>query len=145
MKHIENCKILVPKNFPDCTGQGVSFRHDRVTVILDAPYIYTEHLGHRYYDRPDEVAVRKYCHKKKLDESKVLILCDKFDNPVYSPYCKPLDAIWGVKDGEKLVGPCAGGNYVLVDIENADGCREERIFRIHDRYDTQKNWDGLSI
>lgn len=144
MIQINNCKVLRPADTQDCTGNGITARNSRVIVLADVPYKMTVFDDKTYYDRPDEVAVRQYCHKKKIDESKVLILCDKVNNPIYTPYLKPLDAIWGIRDGEKLVGPCAGGNYVCVEQQGSDGWKET-IYRVHDRYDTQKNWDGLSI
>lgn len=143
MRHIQNCKVFVRKGGQDCTGKGITYRYDDVTVIVNVPYKYTEWQGKQYYDQPDEVAVRQYCHKKGLDEQRVLLLCDKRNNPIYSPYLKPLDAVWGVRRTEKLTGPCAGGNYVLV--RDPDEQWKETMYRVHDRYDTQKVWDGLSI
>lgn len=140
MQHFDSCEVLRPAG-PDCTGGGITARHDRVTVITDVPYKTTTWQNTTYYDRPDEVAVRQYCHKKKLDENKVLILCDKTNNPIYTPYLKPLDAIWGVRGGQKLVGPCAGGNYVVIRNKSYS---DEGIYRVHDRYDTEEAWDALS-
>lgn len=143
MKKITNCKVLRPADFPDCTGNGITAQNSSVTVLVDVPYLYTEFNGKQYYEKPDEKAIEKFCETKKIDKKTVLILCDKTNNPIYSPFLKPLDSVWGVRNGEKLVGPCAGGNYVAVE-QNDEGWKE-KIFRVHDRYDTERNWEGLSI
>ncbi len=145
MQHIDNCTILQPRH-ADCTNRGLSSMGTVVTVITDVPYKYTEWQGKRYYDRPDETAVRKYCHKKKLDEKRVLILCDKQNNNIYGPTLKPLDAIWK-KDanGEERLGPMYGGNWAIVRGYDENGYRHsERAYPIHDRYETEAEYDTLS-
>lgn len=144
MLHIRNCKVLRPADFPDCTGGGITARNTHVEVLIDVPYKKTCVNSTIYYDRPDEAAIREYCHTKNIDESKVLILCDKFNNSIYTPYLKPLDAVWGERNGQKLVGPCAGGNYVSVE-QNEPGGWKEDVYRVHDRYDTETAWAALSI
>lgn len=136
MKHTPNCRVYRPAGFPDCTGGGITAKHDTLTVITEVPYLMTEFDGRQYFDRPDEKAVMEYAGAKGLDPKRVLILCDRFNNPIYTPYLKPLDAVWGVRDGQKLTGPCAGGNYVETG--------RDILVRVHDRYDTQEDWDGLS-
>jgi hypothetical protein len=141
MRHLTNCTVLRPAGFPDCTGGGITARHAGVTVITDVPYLMTEFNGHRYFDRPDEKAVLDYVRENGLDPQKVVILCDRQDNPVYTPFLKPLDSVYGLDgDGNRLTGPCAGGNYVRF----RDGNDNERVVRVHDRYDTQEAWDALS-
>ena len=139
MRHIDNCTVLRPAGYPDCTGNGITARNDSVTVILDVPYLTIEDYGKTYYDRPDEKAILDYVKRQSLDPSRVVILCDKLNNTVYTPHLKPLDSVYGTRGGEKLTGPCSGGNYVAFREEGA-----ERVIRVHDRYDTQKDWDGLS-
>lgn len=140
MRHIRSCRVLRPAGMQDCTGHGITARFTVLDVILDVPYLMTEFDGKEYFDRPDEKAVEEYARKSGLDPRTVVLLCDKRNNPIYSPYLKPLDSVYGVRDGRKLTGPCAGGNYVA--------CREpgenEKVIRVHDRYDTQEAWDGLS-
>ena len=136
MKHTPNCRVYRPAGFPDCTGNGITAKYDTLTVVTDVPYLMTEFDGKKYLDRPDEEAVMEYAGAKGLDPRRVLILCDRFENPIYTPYLKPLDAVWGVRGGQKLTGPCAGGNYVETG--------RDILVRVHDRYDTQEDWDGLS-
>lgn len=143
MRIIKNCRVLVKKNSQDCTGGGISAHYDTLTLLTDVPYTYTTFMGKQYYERPDEQAIEKYCTKKEIDPRTVLILCDKVNNPIYTPYVKPLDSVWGVRDGQKLTGPCAGGHYLLAEINDETGWKE-MIWRIHDRYDTQEVWDALS-
>lgn len=142
MKHQKYCPVLRRADGVDCTGNGITARHAAVTVITGVPYIMTKGLdGREYYDRPDEKAVERYADDKALPRHEVLMLCDKTNNPIYTPYLKTLDSVYGVaSDGEKLVGPCAGGNYVRFD----DGNGREVVMRVHDRYDTQEAWDALS-
>ena len=135
MRHTTDNRVYRPAGFPDCTGGGITSIHDTLTVITSVPYLMTEFDGKSYYDRPDEKAVEEYVRKKGLDPNKVLILCDKTNNPIYTPYLKPLDSAYG----KGLVGPCAGGNYVEF---RRNGKTE--IVRVHDRYDTEEAWDGLS-
>lgn len=142
MRIIKNCSVLVKKNSQDCTGKNITFHHDYLTVITGVPYLMIEFDGKSYYDRPDEEQVRRFCEAKGLDTKTVLLLCDKRNNPIYTPYLKPLDAVWGVRNGEKLTGPCAGGNYVV--IKDPDEDWKESVIRVHDRYDTQEVWDALS-
>lgn len=141
MREIKNCTVL-RRAGQDCTGGGITARYENVTVIVDVPYLMTEWRGNQYFDRPDEKAVRRHCQENGIDEKEVLILCDKQNNPVYTPYLKPLDAVWGVRNGEKLVGPCAGGNYVIVHGKSYSD--DSVICRVHDRYDTEEAWDALS-
>ena len=136
MRIIKNCRVLVRKNSQDCTGKGITFHNDLLTVIEDVPYVMIEHDGKEYYNHPDEKAVEAYCDGHGLDKKKVVLLCDKTNNPIYTPYLKPLDSVWGVRDGQKLTGPCHGGNYVEIGHTQA--------VRVHDRYDTQEVWDALS-
>ena len=140
MKHTDNCMVLRPADFPDCTGRGITARFARLTVITDVPYLTMEIDGKEYFDRPDEAAVEEYVRKEGLEPRKVVILCDKVNNPIYTPYLKPLDSIYGVRDGKRLMGPCSGGNYVAFK----EGTGDESVVRVHDRYDTPEDWDGLS-
>ena len=140
MRHTKNCMVLRPADFPDCTGRGITARHTRLTVITDVPYLTTDIDGKEYFDRPDETAVEEYVRKEGLEPRKVVILCDKTNNPIYTPFLKPLDSVYGIRDGERLTGPCSGGNYVAFKDESG----RERVIRVHDRYDTQEAWDGLS-
>lgn len=142
MRHQKCCTVLRPAGFPDCTGNGITARNDTVTVVTDVPYLMMESSGRTYYDHPDENAVMDYVRKNGLDPKKTVILCDKRNNPIYTPYLKPLDSIYGVDSaGKRLTGPCSGGNYVRFK----DGSDNEQVMRVHDRYDTQKAWDGLSM
>lgn len=142
MEFIPNCIVYRAAEQQDCTNGGITARLARVNVITDVPYKFTEWNGKRYYDRPDEVAVRQFCHKKKIDERTVLLLCDKTNNPIYTPYLKPLDAVWKDinvgKETIRRIGPMAGGNYVLIDQKH------ETLIRVHDRYETQQEYDTLS-
>lgn len=141
MRHQKCCTVLRPAGFPDCTGNGITARNDTVTVVTDIPYLTMESSGRTYYDRPDENAVMDYVRKNGLDPKKTVILCDKQNNPIYTPYLKPLDSVYGVDSaGRRLTGPCSGGNYVRFK----DSSDNEQVMRVHDRYDTQKAWDGLS-
>lgn len=139
MKHTLCNRVYRPAGFPDCTGGGITAKHDILTVITDAPYLTTTFDGKEYPARPDEDAVMEYVKDKGLNPEKTLILCDRFSNPIYTPYLKPLNSAWGMRDGQRLTGPCAGGNYVEVD-----ALPGRPLIRVHDRYDTQENWDGLS-
>jgi len=142
MKHY-TCTVLRPADFQDCTGYGITARFPRLTIITDVPYTMHEFDGHQYYDRPNEKAVMDYVKTKGLDPKKVLILCDKRNNPVYTPYAKPLDEVYAVDgQGRKLMGPCNGGNYIIYVTENEN--EYEKAVRVHDRYDTLEAWDGLS-
>ena len=134
MKHILSCSVFREADFPDCTNKGITAQYGRVIVITDVPYKTTEFNGETYFDCPDEQAVQEYVHRQGLDPKTVLILCDKTNNPIYTPYLKPLDSVWGVG----LVGPCFGGNYVRLSYN------EHTLIRVHDRYDTEEDWDGLS-
>lgn len=139
MKFIKYCEVYRAAGKRDCTGNGITAQNTSVTVITDVPYKMTTFDGKEYYDRPDEDAVEAFAEKNNLDKSRIVLLCDKTNNPIYTPYLKPLDSVWGVNHhGEKLVGPCFGGNYVCVDTH------EHKLVRVHDRYDTQEAWDGLS-
>lgn len=137
MKHKNNCHVYRDANRVDCTNGGVTFIFDAVIVVTGVPYRTIEHDGKTYLDRPDEDAVMRYVKEQGLDEKKVLLLCDRFDNPVYTPYLKPLDAVYGkAPDGERLAGPMYGGNFVEIDYTTA--------VRVHDRYETQYECDTLS-
>ena len=141
MRHIKFCRVLRPAGMQDCTGHGITARHTHLTVIVGVPYLMTEFQGKEYFDHPDEKAVEAYVRKEGLNPREVVILCDKTNNPIYTPYLKPLDSQYGLDgDGNRLTGPCAGGNYVAF----REGDSDERVIRVHDRYDTQENWDGLS-
>lgn len=140
MRHIKHCRVLRPAGMRDCTGNGITARHTRLTVITDIPYRMTEYQGKNYFDRPDEAAVEAYVRREGLDPDTVVILCDKTNNPIYTPYLKPLDSVYGSGPSGRLTGPCAGGNYVAF----SEGDAPERVIRVHDRYDTQEAWDGLS-
>jgi len=139
MRTINFCTVLRPADGKDCTGGGITAKNSMVSVVIDVPYNTMEHDGQTYYGKPDEALIEEYVRKNSLDPKKVVFLCDKTNNPIYTPYLKPLDSVWGkAPDGTKLVGPCAGGNYVKYH----DG--GEKIIRVHDRYDTEKAWDWLS-
>lgn len=143
MEHINMCPVLRPAHGRDCTNNGLSSRLDYVTVVKDVPYIMTHWNGNTYYERPDEVAVRKYCHKKKINEATVLILCDKTNNPTYTPYLKPIEDVWNPKGKNHKLGPMMGGNYVIVR-EGNEYYTNEKVVRVHDRYETQEENDTLS-
>ena len=143
MEHINMCPVLRPANGVDCTNGGLTSRLPYVTVITDVPYITTNWENKTYYERPDEVAVRKYCHKKKINEASVLILCDKTNNPIYTPYLKPIDDVYNPKGKNHKVGPMMGGNYVIVRTGNTQ-YTTENVYRVHDRYETQEENDTLS-
>lgn len=133
MNHII-CFVYRRAGGTDCTNGGVTASHDTVTVITDVPYRYTEFDGKAYPDRPDEDRVIAYIRARGLDANRVLILCDRQSNPIYTPYLKPLDAVYK-KEGS--VGPMFGGNYVELPHMNA--------IRVHDRYETQSENETLSI
>lgn len=146
MQRIKFCPVYVQKNSQDCTGKGITYHYDHLDVLIDVPYKMLIENGKEYYDRPDEKKIRAWCVTHGVNPREVLILCDKRNNPIYTPYLKPLDTEWGVRNGERLVGPAMGGNYVLVSIhgEGPWGGSTETVYRVHDRYDTQQDWDGLS-
>ncbi len=134
MKHISTCYVYHRAGGMDCTNGGLTARHKTVTVITDVPYLMTEFDGKTYPDRPDEDRVIAYVRARGLDANKILILCDRQSNPIYTPYLKPLNAVYK-KEGS--VGPMFGGNYVELPHMNA--------VRVHDRYETQSENETLSI
>lgn len=137
MQHSCYNPVYRPAHGEDCTNGGITSRYENLIVITDVPYKKIVHDGNKYFDRPDEDAVMAYVKEKKLDPKRVLILCDKFNNDAYTPYLKPLDAIYRTnKDGRPRLGPMAGGNYVLNVYD--------RMIRVHDRYETQEEYDTLS-
>lgn len=134
MNHINFCHVYRDAvRSTDCTNGGVTAHNDTVTVITDVPYRYTEFDGKAYPDRPNEERVMDYVRTYGLDPWKTLILCDRQSNPIYTPYLKPLDAVYK-KAG--CVGPMFGGNYVELPHMNA--------IRVHDRYETQAENETLS-
>ena len=129
MRHIMDNAVL-RNPLGDCTNRGLTSVHDTVTVITDVPYLTVRDGGKTYFDKPDENKVLEYCRENNLDHSRTLILCDKRNNPVYTPYLKPLDAVYACRGGKKMLGPMDGGNRVRVRMENGD-----ETIRVHDRYE----------
>ena len=133
MNHIPTCYVYRRADGTDCTNGGVTARLATVTIITDVPYRYTGFDGKKYPERHHEDRVMAYVRSRGLDANKVLILCDRQSNPIYTPYLKPLDAVYK-KEG--FVGPMFGGNYVELPHMNA--------IRVHDRYETQFENETLS-
>ena len=136
MKHKIYCPVYRQAGSQDCSNGGLTAKYDIAVVVYDAPYLYTEHNGKKYLDKPDEEKVMEYAKQKHLDLRKVLVLCDKFDFDNCTPYLKPLDEIWKTKNGEKRLGPMFGGNYVEVEYRD--------LIRVHDRYETEEEYANLS-
>lgn len=146
MKTIKFCSVLKPSGFPDCTANGITAQFDSLHVIVDVPYLMMKGFYDEYYfDKPDEKAVERYVEENGLDPKMVLIYCDKLNNPIYTPFLKPLDSVYGSREiggrTVRLLGPMAGGNYVVFKDEE----HKEHVVRVHDRYETQEAYDALSI
>ena len=134
MKHINFCHVYRRGHGEnDSTNNGITSRLDIVTVITDVPFKMKTAFGKEYLDGPDEAAVEEYVRRRGLDPAKVLLLCDKTDNPIYTPYLKPLDSVF---KGKGRLGPMFGGNYVGIDYHT--------LVRVHDRYETQEEYNMLS-
>ena len=136
MRHTRFNHVYRAAGIGDCTVNGITARFVMLNVIYDVPYLMTEFDGKEYFDRPDEEKVLEYIKKNNLDPERCVLLCDKRNNPIYTPYLKPLDSVYK-KEG--YMGPCSGGNYVEFKHDT-----QTELIRVHDRYDTESNWDGLS-
>lgn len=128
----------------DFTNNGLSSRIAEPTLVLDVPYKKVVlHDGTTYYDQPDQVQIRQYCHKKKLDENTVLFLDERPGNDIYPPICRPLDAVHNPNRPGKKIGPMAGGNYL--EYRDPEKDWNTFVYAIHDRYETQEEYDTLSL
>lgn len=139
MRHITVTTVLRDAT-GDYTNHGFSSVRAQPVLVLDVPYkkvILSD--GTTYYGEPDQVAIRQYCHKKKLDERNVLFLDKRPNNDIYPPICRPLDEVF---NPNRKVGPMAGGNYL--EYRDPEKKWETFVYSIHDRYETQEEYDTLS-
>ena len=142
MRHISTSTVLRNAN-GDFTNCGLSFFHANPVIVLDIPHMKVICAdGTVYYGEPDQVAIRQYCHKNKLPEKQVLILDTRPNNDIYPPILRPLDALWKAHDGQMRIGPMAGGNYL--HYKDHEKNWDEFVYAIHDRYETDQEYDTLS-
>ena len=142
MRHITVTTVL--RNATgDYTNHGFSSVRARPVLVLDVPYkkvILSD--GTSYYGEPDQVAIRQYCHKNTLDERNVLFLDERPGNDIYPPICRTLDEVFNPNSPGKKVGPMAGGNYL--EFRDPEKGWNTFVYSIHDRYETQEEYDTLS-
>ena len=110
----EHVKVLRESSLGDCTNGGASAKHDRLLVI-----------GDNVDQRWDE---------NDLSKIFVLVKRDLHDGPYYhiEPLNKP----------KNMVGPMFGGNYCTPD--GSLRSITKYPIPIHDRFETQSQYDTLS-
>ncbi len=112
-------------NLRDCTGNGVSSRHDTMTLFM---YCKKEEALKHCEDNGIEVDSCLYLNMRQLWGE---------DHVFAEPLVKPCNK----------VGPMFGGNFVYTS--------DSRLYKfggtyhlpipIHDRFETQQEYDGLSV
>ncbi len=142
MRHIPITTVLRNAS-GDFTNNGISARFNSITLILDVPRKKTiMDNGTTLFGEIDQISIRKYCLENILNEHAVLFLDTRPYNDIYPPICRPLDAVYNPEGPDKKVGPMFGGNY----LEYRDHKKnwETFVYAIHDRYETQEEYDTLS-
>lgn len=110
----------------DCTNNGISARHNRIRV---------------FWDCTREQAI-KYCSENNIDTDDCGILIERNLWGEEHPYIEPL-----IKPKGKI-GGMFGGNFVYTSngifySPLRSGCQV--AIPIHDRYETQAEYNALSI
>lgn len=141
MRHITVTTVL--RNATgDYSNSGFSSVRAQPILVLDVPYKKVDFDGTSYFGEPDQDDIRQYCHEKNLNERNVLFLDERPNNDIYPPVCRPLDEVFNPNRPGKKVGPMAGGNYLKY--RDPEKKWETFVYAIHDRYESQEEYDTLS-
>lgn len=110
----------------DCTNGGVTSRHDSFTFFWNCKV---------------EDAI-KYCEENNLDKDSCLILVKRElwgeDHSYAAPLFRP----------KNTIGPMFGGNFIYTCDDNfykLHGLTTGSPIQVHDRFESQKEYDALSI
>ena len=112
----------------DCTNGGVTSKRDRFTLFWDC----------------EKKDAQKYCTENNIDVDSALWLNPRIIWEEYHPFCEPL-----VKPAGKI-GGMFGGNFVYTSDSRFPSLYGERNcahfpIPVHDRFETQEEYDALSI
>ena len=117
--------VLCDKDLGDCTNHGVTSRHNKMTLFMECT--------------KDEAI--KYCQEKGIDLDSALYLNMRKlwgeDHPFAEPMVRPNDKI----------GPMFGGNFVYTSDSRQYkfGGIYHLPIPVHDRFETQAEYNALSI
>lgn len=110
----------------DCTNGGVTSRHDEMTFFWNC----------------SREEAKAYCDEKGIDKDSCLILIKRNlwgeDHSYAEPLIKPKNKIGGM----------FGGNFIFTSDDNfykLHGLTSGSPISVHDRFETQKEYDSLSV
>jgi len=118
--------VLRNSSIGDCTGHGVTSRHDNVMLFWNCK-------------REEAIA---YCDEKGIDKDACLWLQERDLWGEDHSYARPL-----VHQPGKC-GPMFGGNFIYTSDDNfpkLHGLRTNTPIAVHDRYETEREYAGLSV
>ena len=110
----------------DCTNHGVTSRHNQMTF---------------FWECTQEQAL-EYCKEHSIDPDSALILVRRELWGEDHSYAAPL-----IRPANKL-GPMFGGNFIYTSDDNfykMCGLTTASPIAVHDRFETQAEYDALSI
>jgi hypothetical protein len=108
----------------DCTNNGITSKHNSLTMFVDCS---------------DQEAL-EYCKENNIDPNSCIILVRRMLWGERHDYAEPL-----IKPSGK-VGPMMGGNFVYTcDSRMHDWAKSWLPIPVHDRYETQEEYDLLSM
>ena len=135
MKYCNCVSVYRHAGYGDCTNGGVSSRHDNFTVFWDC----------------DVDTAIKYCEDNKINIDEALLIVDRILWGEEHPYAMPLiHPTYIGKDHKEhhKIGPMFGGNFLYTYNGNFyhPKCISTGIpIPIHDRFETQEEYDTLSV
>lgn len=123
---VYRCDTTIGKTTYDTTNNGVTSRHNDMYLFWDC-------------DKSEAIS---YCESKKIDTDSALILVKRElwgeDHSYAAPLVRP--------DGK--IGPMFGGNFIYTSDANfykMHGLATATPIFVHDRFETQEEYNALSI